>query len=156
MDLVATASRRHAPRRPCVSATCEGHPGELVLGPRQERIRPDGRGRRATVGAVDGVVVEAMLEADLARVLEADLPVAGVAREERDVTAARDEALDGVAHACTPVLVVPDTHVQSIGREQIRIAVEIEARGDVDAIAGGFGPAEEPSLPRRPARHAVP
>jgi hypothetical protein len=98
----------------------------------------------------------AILPAHHRAVFDAHLPEGGVAREERGVAAAADEAFDRVAHLPRPVLVVSDAQVEPIGIEDVRPRVEIEAREHVDAMSGRLGPGDEAALPVEPAGGAAP
>ena len=122
-------------------------------------MRPEAAHAALVRRADDGIVLgRAVLPAThrAAVALEPHLPEGRVAREERRVAAAADEALDGVAHLPRPVLVVADAQVEPIGVERVGPRVEVDAREIVEPMAGALGPCDEAALPVEPAGCAAP
>src|SRR5439155_23344442 len=82
---------------------------------------------------VPGPVLEAGHRSPL--VVEANLPEARVAAEDRRVAAAGGEGVDRVAHAPGPVLVVTDGQEQSVAVQDLGALLEVLADREVEPVA---------------------
>src|SRR4051794_19605657 len=113
MDLVTAAPPPDTPCDAVIAAAGERDARERCFRTADDRIGPHRRREVLLVGAVDGILDEAVLVADHARPFDAPLPVARVAREERHVATTVDEVVECVAHRPTPVLVVTDAEIEA-------------------------------------------
>ena len=132
-----------------IAAVKEADPGELILGPLDEVMAPEGAQSAVVVRREDRVLVEPLLPAGqgAAVFFAAHLPAAGIATEECDVAAPLDERLEVVAHRCRPVFVVPDTEDQLVMFEQLGMELEVAVGAVVERVAVAFGPGDERLAP---------
>ena len=160
LHLVAGCAMRRAQVHPVVATTGEAHAGHRGFGSTGQRVGPHRGDQVLAVGAHDRVLAVVVLVGDHhpVVVLQAHLPVGGVAREERDAAAAGDEVLHTVAHAPGPVLVVTDAEQQLAAVEQRSTVGLIEVGVDrvVELDATRLGPLDEAAFLTGPSRHAVP
>jgi hypothetical protein len=89
-------------------------------------------------------------------VVEPDLPEARVAAEDGGVASTGHEAIERVAHAPRPVLVVADRQVQLVAVEHLGVLLEVLGDRHVDAVPVRLGPADERPLPVPPPGAAAP
>ncbi len=87
--------------------------------------------RRAEDRVLVGQVLEAAHRSVV--VLEPHLPEARVPAEDRGIATAVGEAVERVAHAPRPVLVVTDARVQPVTSEHLGVLLQVLADRDVDA-----------------------
>lgn len=115
------------------------------------RVAPEGGGA-SRVAARQRVGADLLVAGDpprrpQRRVLEPDLPVQLVGREEAHVRAPRDQALERLAHAPRPVLVMALEDHQPTTGEDLGVAHEIDVGGVLDVAALALEPADELELP---------
>ena len=114
--------------------------------------------KRSSARAEDGVLVRSVLVPGHPRVVvvEPDLPEARVPRQDRRVASPLDEAVERIAHAPRPVLVVAHAQEQAWALEDLRVSLEVLRDGHVEPIPVGLGPSRERPFVREPPRPAAP